>query len=225
MNMMTLAGRTVSKATRYSALANEAQLFAPTREVRNLDQARTMLDEAEQLIRTQEARIAQLENLALTDELTGLTNRRGLLLALKRELAVARRDKAASGMLVLIDLDGFKQVNDMWGHGVGDTYLQTVAGVLMKEVRSSDVVARIGGDEFAVLLTQIGSRAGLVRLERLEKAFNSKVMYGQERPIPLRASFGFSAYAAGDTTENILAAADLKLYAHKARHVKNVTVF
>lgn len=183
----------------------------------NLDQALGMLSEAERTIREQEERIRQLENMAMTDELTGLLNRRGLMGALRRELAQASRVRKPSGLLVLIDLDGFKQINDIYGHGVGDAYLQTVASVLINEVRTSDFVARIGGDEFAVLIPTISPKDAAKRFERLDATLNSRVMHNRELSIPLRGSLGFAVIADGETPESLLVAADMKLYANKAQ--------
>lgn len=182
-----------------------------------LERAMVALNEAELVIRSQAEQIRQLESMALTDELTGLLNRRGFVMALHRELSMARRDRSASGLLVMIDLDGFKVINDMWGHCVGDDYLQAVAHALLGSVRSSDVVARIGGDEFAVLLTHINEEIGRERVSRLEKTFNSRFMQYDDKTLPLRASFGGCFYNGMDTPEVLMSMADAKLYAQKAQ--------
>jgi diguanylate cyclase (GGDEF)-like protein len=155
--------------------------------------------------------------MALTDELTGLLNRRGFTLALQRELSLARRDKNAGGVLIMADLDGFKSINDLWGHCAGDDYLQGVAHALLTEVRATDIVARIGGDEFAILFTHMSEEIGISRMSRLEKSFNSRMMQWRDKVLPLRASFGLSVYAGTDAPESIMKTADLRLYAHKAR--------
>ena len=178
----------------------------------------TALSEAQKVIRSQEERIRQLESLAVTDELTGLLNRRGFMMAFQRELIFARRDKDAHGILVMVDLDGFKSVNDLWGHSAGDDYLQAVAHALLSEVRGNDIVARIGGDEFAILFTRMDEETGLRRVGKLEKSFNSRMMQWRDKILPLRASFGLSHYRGSDVAETVMASADLKLYAHKARH-------
>lgn len=187
----------------------------------DLEGARMALTEAEKVIRAQEERIRQLENLALTDELTGLLNRRGFILALQRELSMARRDKNAGGVLVMVDLDGFKSINDLWGHSAGDDYLQAVAHALVTEVRATDIVARIGGDEFAILFTHMNHESGVARMGKLEKSFNSRMIQWRDKVLPLRASFGLSVYAGTDTPEDIMQAADLRLYAHKAKRRAN----
>ncbi len=217
-------------ASNKSALKHNLHSFMPVTEsdasplwardlhkITDMDHARDALSEAEKVIRSQEERIRQLESLALTDELTGLLNRRGFTLALQRELSVARRDNNANGILVMVDLDGFKSINDLWGHGAGDDYLQGVAHALLSEVRATDVVARIGGDEFAILFTRMNEKIGMNRITRLEKAFNSRIMQWHDATLPLRASFGLSVYVGTDTPEAIMKAADLRLYAHKAR--------
>jgi len=189
-----------------------------TKNVNDLSDARRLLNKAENVIRAQENRIRQLEDMALTDELTGLLNRRGFILSLQRELALSRRDVGSSGVLVMVDLDGFKTINDVWGHGAGDDYLQAVAHTFLSNVRPSDVVARLGGDEFAILFTRMTETVGMKRMEKLEKSFNSSIMHLGDQVLPLRASFGLACYSSTDTPETILAAADRKLYAHKARH-------
>jgi diguanylate cyclase (GGDEF)-like protein len=137
-------------------------------------------------------------------------------MSLHREISIARRDHSAEGVLVMVDLDGFKSINDMWGHSVGDDYLQAVAHTLLSCVRTSDVVARLGGDEFVILFTHMKEDMGMRRLAKLEKSFNSRMMQFGDQTLPLRASFGLSPYNGTDSPETILANADLKLYAHKA---------
>ncbi len=118
-----------------------------------LDQTLDAAEEVESFLAEQSARIQYLENLTLTDELTGLRNRRGFNEHLRRTLASAQR-YGDQGVLVFCDLDNFKVVNDSFGHHVGDYVLRQPAKVLEKEVRESDLVARLGGDEFAVLMVQ-----------------------------------------------------------------------
>lgn len=181
-----------------------------------LESAQRALSEAEKVIRSQEERIRQLENIALTDELTALLNRRGFTLALQRELSFARRDPHACGVLVLADLDGFKSINDVWGHVAGDDYLKSVAQALLTDVRSTDIVARIGGDEFAILFTRMDEDIAIDRMNLLEKSFNSRAMQWNDKSLPLRASFGLSAYTGSQVPEDLLKSADLRLYAHKS---------
>lgn len=183
-----------------------------------LDCALAALGEAETIIREQAKKISELENLALTDELTGLLNRRGFLKALDREIALLRRDRQSTATLMMVDLDGFKAVNDQWGHAVGDNYLRGVAHVLSHSVRSTDLVARLGGDEFAILFPSMNEENGYRRLQPLEKSFNGQMMMLGNNALPLHASFGLTVFTGTDMADKILASADLKLYAHKSRH-------
>ncbi len=222
MQSLTLTKTLLTKPAKSNVL--EALWIQPAAKndtgIGNLDEALRALTDAEHTIRTQAEHIKQLESLAMTDELTGLLNRRGLIMALHRELALARRDNHAEGVMIMVDLDGFKAINDMWGHSVGDDYLQAVAHTLLGCVRTSDVVARLGGDEFAILFPCMDEEAGMKRLMKLEKGFNSRLMHFGDKTLPLRASFGLSPYRGIDTPEMILANADLKLYAHKASRKK-----
>ena len=202
-----------------SALSNSPEAYG-----NDVASARAALQEAERIIRAQQEHIRHLEGLALTDELTGLVNRRGFQLALQREMAVAQRNGATGGVLVMVDLDGFKTINDVWGHGVGDDYLQAVAHALLSSVRKGDVVARLGGDEFVILLPNMDEQTGLRRLARLEHSFNNRMMPFGDRSLPLRASFGLSPYHGHERPEDILAAADAKLYAHKASRRKQAAL-
>ena len=175
---------------------------------------------AQMMIKAQQERISHLENLAMTDELTGLGNRRSLTAALARELATAGRDSNAHGVLVLCDLDRFKSVNDNHGHAAGDCYLQAVAAALLGSVRSTDMVARLGGDEFAVLMPRTKEKAGLERATALEAAFMKKSMAWLNVCLPLVASFGTAVYGKGDIAEAVMASADLRLYLQKEKRKK-----
>jgi len=94
---------------------------------------------------------SELERLAATDDLTGLANRRRFRTELERELAAASREGRPLALL-LLDLDGFKAVNDSYGHDLGDEALRTIGAIIKGRLRRSDLAARIGGDEFAILL-------------------------------------------------------------------------
>ena len=170
----------------------------------------------EQLTQTQEARIAQLEAMAQTDELTGLLNRRGLMQSWDHELSAVSRDPAAGGVLVMFDLDNFKMINDRHGHAAGDAYLQQVGLVLCRSVRQTDVVARRSGDEFAVLLTRIGPGAGLARADKLAAKLNNAALDWQGFNLPINTSYGAEPYSINDICEDIMHKADAKLYRNKA---------
>jgi len=201
--------------------------FTDDDELSDPGKTRATLRQAQTIMRAQEKRIHLLEKMALTDELTGLANRRGFTAAFERELSLARRDAKASGILVMVDLDGFKGINDEWGHQVGDAYLRAVARALQEGVRTTDIVARLGGDEFGLLITHIDEEIGAKRVMKLEQDFNKSTMMQHEfmsMRLPLRASFGFAAYSGDDGAEAVIRSADLRLYAHKARNKKFTAV-
>ena len=160
----------------------------------------------------------QLTVLATTDELTGLPNRRMLAEQLSLALARARRGGLAVALLS-IDLDGFKSVNDSLGHAYGDQLLVEVARLLRAGARDTDVVARIGGDEFVVVLADLdvqeatGTVATVV--ERIEGLLSSPVSVG---PVELRAdaSIGVAIYPLdAREQEDLLGAADAAMYRRK----------
>jgi diguanylate cyclase (GGDEF)-like protein/putative nucleotidyltransferase with HDIG domain len=156
--------------------------------------------------------IARLYNAARTDPLTKLSNRRGFRELLDLELERARRGGTAMAVL-LGDLDNFKDVNDRSGHKVGDAALQRVARLLGEGKREIDTVARVGGEEFALILPDTGRNGALALAERLRRAL------GQEfanNPTPLTISFGMSVYPEhGETAAALLHAADQALYGAK----------
>lgn len=172
------------------------------------------LREAEATIAEQKERIDHLETLSMTDELTSLLNRRGFVEAFRRELAGAKRN-GGGGVLVIIDLDGFKAINDTHGHLCGDWYLRQAARVLRDNVRGHDIVARFGGDEFAVLLTRTEAIQGAARAEALAQVFNQQTCHWQMKALPLRASFGTEAYGPEDKEEEIVRRADAGMYRAK----------
>lgn len=156
-------------------------------------------------------RIARLERLTVTDEVTGALNRRGFNAALDAALARVRRT-GETGLLLIVDLDGFKQINDVNGHQAGDLILASVATVLKRHTRETDSVARIGGDEFAVLLTDTDPDLANRRVETLESMLNGIAVPWEGRTIRVRASIGAVSYAADDVPDHVVQRADAKMY-------------
>ena len=156
----------------------------------------------------------RLRHLADHDALTGLINRRRFEEELERHLAHGRRYGMAGSLLVL-DLDGFKAVNDNHGHRAGDAVLKGVAQALEQRLRESDVVARLGGDEFAVLLPYATPSEADQVCEALERAIAEDVPTPGERHI--EASAGFASFTEKvDSVDEVLSAADASMYAVKA---------
>ncbi len=162
----------------------------------------------------QNARIGYLEDLSMTDELTGVSNRRGFRLELGRALARARR-LGERGVLLLCDLDGFKAINDTYGHPAGDQVLRSVARRLRGQTRSCDSVGRLGGDEFAVLMTNTTPDQARLRTDLLDREINRLSVEWQGRSIPVSASLGVEAYGKTSRTEDLMALADRALYRDK----------
>ena len=161
-----------------------------------------------------ETQRAELYRLANTDPLTGIRNRRSFLEAARHELAAGRRsDRVAT--LMLVDLDHFKVVNDTGGHAAGDAMLVAVAELLRRDRRESDVVARLGGEEFAVLLTDTPLDAGCGVAERLRTSIGELVVDHGDRSYSLTTSVGVTELTADDDIGTALSRADNALYRAK----------
>jgi len=157
-----------------------------------------------------------LQRLARYDSLTGLPNRPFFLETVERTLSRSERRRARAA-LVFVDLDGFKDVNDRLGHAAGDVVLQTVAERLRAGTRRADLVARIGGDEFTVLVQDLARAddAALVARGLLERLSRSCVV--NEHEIPLSASAGIAVYPEdGGDADTLMRHADLAMYRAKA---------
>jgi len=180
--------------------------------VGELDRARERLHQ--DLDRAQ-ASNEQLAMLAEEDVLTGLLNRRGFF-ARAQVLGAARQGAL---LLISVDLDGLKHINDTWGHAAGDAAICAMAAVLRQSFRPTDFVARFGGDEFAVIARAVSRGAEVqlrARLEAHVAAFNA----GSDAPWQLSASMGFVTLATDDirALDDHLAHADRLMYAHKRQH-------
>ncbi len=155
-----------------------------------------------------------LEELATTDALTGIANRRRFDEVLRVE--VERSLRTGNPLtLVLLDIDHFKAVNDTYGHPVGDLVLKAVAGQCRSTARDIDIVARIGGEEFAVLLVSVGCHEGEQIADRMRKVIEAtRVELPGQSPLGCTVSLGVAEFA-GDATE-LMARADVALYRAKA---------
>jgi diguanylate cyclase (GGDEF)-like protein len=159
-----------------------------------------------------ERRFDALRDVALTDPLTGIANRRSLLA--RAEYEVARHTRARRGFaLVMIDLDGFKRLNDRFGHPAGDELLRDVAAALRRAIRAQDTVARIGGDEFCVLAPETDG-SGTAPLARRIAAAVAEAAGG----VDVRASTGIAVFPGdGRDVGALLHAADQRLLGAKRR--------
>lgn len=159
----------------------------------------------------------KLERLAATDPLTGVANRRQFIEQVEAEIARAKRDGAPFSLLAL-DIDHFKTINDSHGHQVGDDILRGFVQKCLDAIRPYDGVARVGGEEFMVLLPQTALTVGQSIGERIREAIAGSAFAVQSgQAIPLTVSIGVSQFGRdGDTIDDILRAADERLY--RAKH-------
>jgi diguanylate cyclase (GGDEF)-like protein len=160
------------------------------------------------------ARIEELEQLADTDPLTPLPNRRAFVREAERAIARAAR-YGATIALMYIDVDHLKRVNDAHGHGAGDSALRHLAALLRTELRAGDFVARIGGDEFAVLAEPVDPAAAVAKGAALQNRVSSAAFDWHGQGVHLGISVGVTMVEAQDTVDALLARADAQMYAAK----------
>jgi diguanylate cyclase (GGDEF)-like protein len=165
----------------------------------------------------------QAELLATIDQLTGIYNRRGLLQLAERELEMARRS-GRTVSLIAFDLDRFKHINDRFGHAEGDRVLRETVVSVSQCVRASDLLGRIGGDEFLLVMPETTSKTAAEIAERLRKHIRESIAFS-DREIKMTASFGvISTIETGNDLEKLQAAADSALYRAKKRGRNRVEV-
>jgi len=158
----------------------------------------------------------ELENMAMRDDLTHLFNRRYFFDRLERELQTARGFQRPLSVL-LVDLDELKSVNDTYGHRIGDEVLANFGQFLLSQTRASDVPARIGGDEFAIILPDTSEAAAEVMVSRIRKGLETTSLVDEDNlSLVLTASLGISGYPwGGEGVDAIMQKADASMYADK----------
>lgn len=157
-----------------------------------------------------------LDRLASHDILTGLPNRRSFMERLDQSLARARRHSLRPALL-FIDLDGFKTINDTWGHAAGDLVLRTMGDRLRELVREADAVARLGGDEFIILIENAESMESITEMARRTLAFLAEPIPYEEQLLSCGCSIGIGCYPRdGIEPDSLIAAADQAMYRAKA---------
>lgn len=158
--------------------------------------------------------IAELEARADEDPLLPLLNRRAFTRELERALAFSRRYETPA-CLVYLDLDGFKTINDAYGHAAGDSVLGEVAEILLDNLRRSDVVGRLGGDEFGVLLWNSDHGATVHTAQRLARAIAAREFGVPGEAARISASYGLAFLTEEDTPEGAIERADEAMYVNK----------
>ncbi|MCH8909716.1 MAG: diguanylate cyclase [Chloroflexi bacterium] len=172
-------------------------------------------------------RTRQLELQATTDDLTGVFSRNQLVVLLDLEIRSAVRRKS-TGCFLYLDIDGFKQLNDRFGHAEGDRVLREVAALLEHNLRAADVVARLGGDEFGVILVDAGLEHGLEKAQRLVELLNDVIAGGDVtgRDERITVSMGMAAFPDhGSGASEIIRRADAAMYRAKRKALNRVEVW
>lgn len=157
---------------------------------------------------------AELERVVVRDTLTPLYNRRYYISALNDRISRASRYDAQT-VAILIDVNNMKRINDAYGHPAGDFALIHLAKLLSQSIRSTDVAARIGGDEFALILDGMDAEQAMAKIASLEWLIEGTPCLFGDVSLPVGASFGFTAILPQDTDATVIARADEAMYEHK----------
>ncbi len=180
----------------------------------SLTQAKNRLQAAQTKIRKLEEKMEAVSQLVHVDPLTGVLNRRGLTSAFAREAARATRLNQPLSVAI-VDLDHFKQVNDKYGHDLGDLVLQGMAKILQETLRANDVITRYGGEEFVILMPDTGPEKALIILERVQDRLGSHPFQTRDQALKVTFSGGISLWQSTWTQEQGIAAADTAMYRAK----------
>lgn len=202
-----------------SMLEKTEQMCARTSELE------VQLQDSSREVETLRAELIRARGEAITDPLTGITNRRGFMKAVER-LQTATPGGLAGSCLIAVDIDHFKKCNDDYGHLFGDKVIRNVAQILRKLIKGQDTAARIGGEEFVVLLpdTPVEGARKLAEHIRVTVAAG-RISRGNGADVgKITISLGITDFQKGDTIETYLARADKALYASKANGRNRVTI-
>jgi diguanylate cyclase (GGDEF)-like protein len=161
--------------------------------------------------------LAEAEASADHDTLAPIYNRRAFVREVQRILAMVKRHEVEAS-LIYFDLNNFKAINDAHGHPAGDAVIRAIGEILIRQTRQTDVVGRIGGDEFAVVLTHVGAEAAAAKAEALAATLCTEKVLFNGVPLYVSAAYGVTRLDLLDTAERALARADEAMYADKALH-------
>lgn len=155
----------------------------------------------------------EFKHMAATDSLTGLFNRRHFCDLMEKEIALSRRHGDTNSIL-LIDIDHFKKINDTFGHVEGDLVLESFADTLKRNIRQTDILCRIGGEEFVIFCRRSGKRDSIVAAENIRSIINEQVFDLNGRSIHITTSIGIVTFPYGnlENINDILKCADVALY-------------
>ena len=176
------------------------------------------LSELQAELAAERKKTKDLEAKIETDPLVNVLNRRGFERELNRAIMHSSRYQT-SAAVIFLDLDGFKAINDRWGHLVGDEALQLVAKTLSGAVRASDIVARVGGDEFAILLWHVSSVSAVAKARAIEQLLATTEI-PSAGGATIGASAGVAMLGAPDRAGDLIARADAEMYLRKAERAR-----
>lgn len=159
-------------------------------------------------------KIASLERLADEDSLTPVANRRAFVRQLTRMIAFTHR-YGVPASVVYFDINNMKQINDSHGHPAGDAALRHIAAVLRDNIRSSDIVGRLGGDEFGVILAQTDEAQAHGKAQALAEAIAAAPLHWEGATLPVSAAYGVYAFSGSDDAQQAIEAADRAMYQQK----------
>ena len=157
----------------------------------------------------------ELQRFASTDPLPSLPNRRSFMEAMARSISRSTNDPNRSLSLAIFDIDHFKRINDRFGHPAGDEVIKEVGARALAALRKRDLVCRIGGEEFAVILPQADLETARIACERMREAISSSPIVHGDAIIAFTASIGVAEYEAGDDIDHLMARTDAALYEAK----------
>lgn len=169
-----------------------------------------------------EAKVVTLEAQVVKDELTGIANLLGFTNRLEQFMGLVRREKIPAS-LVYLDIDHFKKVNDTFGHAAGDVVLKEIASLLKRSVREVDVVARIGGEEIAIILEGTEGDRAIEKAQKLREGIQT-LIFKDYPGLKVTASFGVATLNGSETLEDVRANADKALYVAKENGRNRVEV-
>jgi len=167
-------------------------------------------------LQQQQSRTAYLERLADEDSLVPVYNRRAFVRELSRMTSFAERYGTPSSLLYF-DVNGMKTINDTHGHGVGDAALRHIGETLLAQVRESDVVGRLGGDEFGVILAQADGASAQEKASHLVSAIEGSPLKVGDLTPPMHAAYGLYTFTGGENVGEALERADKAMYARKQK--------
>lgn len=195
----------------HSPIGTQTATTATVQDMSIDDGLRAELSRLQRENRTLSIALAEMERVAERDMLTPLYNRRYFLSALHQRIARVERNKDRVA-LIYVDVDGLKTINDRFGHYAGDIALIEIAARLSESMRRGDVLARIGGDEFGILLDHVGPTEAKAMVRRLKSTVEDDPLDFNGSVVRLGAAFGMTMIELGKSAEELLGIADARMY-------------